>query len=70
MEELEDYSERSGMREGQYLDLANMLRDTYEGVVSYRITEQTTDRWRVKVNCERYEEYLRALTMSASMEST
>lgn len=70
MEELEDYSERSGMREGQYLDLANMLRDTYEGVVSYRITEQTNDLSRLKVNCERYEEYLRALTMSVSMEST
>jgi len=70
MEELEDYSEKSGMCEGRYLDLANMLRDTYEGVVSYKITEPTSRNHIVKVDCERYEEYLRAITMCESMEST
>jgi hypothetical protein len=68
LEELEELREKSPhMREGHYLDLANMLRDTQEGIKSWNMIEklgEVDETAAFMVNEERYEEYLR---MSATI---
>jgi hypothetical protein len=61
LEELEDMREKAAMKEGHYLDLANMLRDTVEGLTTWKITEtiyKKDHKELFDVDIERYKEYL------------
>jgi hypothetical protein len=69
LEELEDMRVKANMKEGHYLDLANMLRDTVEGMKTWKATELIhTDGplQMFSVNPDRYEEYL---SMNATVNS-